>query len=134
MGSQKTRRQFLEYFDEMSSQEADQKYEEYKNEFKRRFGRKFFDKHQNEEWFKEKYDPSYLEKKFLERNEKSKENLKFFKDQLQSNSIDFQLTINGQFLSNSFFFFKKKKFNKKKKKIIGSANHQKKHFEKNQFL
>lgn len=60
----KTYKQFLETQDDaISPSEAQKKYENYTKEYAQRNSRRYFHDHRNEEWFREKYDPEYLERK-----------------------------------------------------------------------
>lgn len=51
--------------DNISSHAAQEAYNEYVKEFTKNKPNKFFDEHKDEEWFKERYDPSYVSKRIL---------------------------------------------------------------------
>ena len=78
----------------------------------------FFNEHKNEEWFKEKYDPIYLEKKFKEKLEMAQEKVKKFTEELLNGNIDFNLSFHNTNLENlsneginNFFLKKNRIFN-----------------------
>ncbi|EGC30217.1 hypothetical protein DICPUDRAFT_58394 [Dictyostelium purpureum] len=85
-------KQFLDYQDDqITAADADKKYEEYKVEYSKRQSRVFFKEHQNEEWFKEKYDPVFLAKKRKEKVEKSKSLVSTFSLNLNDENHKFSL-------------------------------------------
>jgi len=91
-GPLKSYKQFLETQpDNITPSEAERRYDEYKSEYKKNHSRSFYYEHKNEDWFKEKYDPSVLTKKRTDKLEASKKLLDEFKDMLDSN-FDFSLS------------------------------------------
>lgn len=47
----------------------ERRYDEYKSEYKKNHSRSFYYEHRNEDWFKEKYDPTILAKKRVDKLE-----------------------------------------------------------------
>jgi len=100
-GPIKTYKQFLEIQEEsITPAEGEKRYEEYQNEYKRRQLRVFFNEHKNDEWFKEKYEPGYLEVKREEQIQISKQNVKSFSECLRNGTIEFNLNA-GEDTENS---------------------------------
>lgn len=84
-GSLKNLKQFAEFQSEdISQSELEKRYQEYQEEYKKRQNKIFFEDHKNEEWFKEKYEPSYLEKKRIQRIEKSIQAFKSFGQEIST--------------------------------------------------
>eukprot|EP01133_Synstelium_polycarpum_P001389 gene1389-1602_t len=89
----KTYKQFLDYQDDsITPTDAEKRYEEYKVEFAKRQARVFFKDHQTEEWFREKYDPSFLVKKRSEKIVFAKSRIPSFEAMLKDETFNFSLT------------------------------------------
>lgn len=96
-GSMKSMKQFLDIQGKsISSGDEEKKYEEYKEEYKKRQAKNFFEEHKDEEWFKEKYEPSYLSKTFAEKIKISKENQDNFASDLKEGNLEFDLKYEGE--------------------------------------
>lgn len=96
-GPQRTYKQFLELQDDsITPAEAEKKYEEYTTEYRRRQLRGFFEEHKQHEWFREKYDPSYLERRRAERIEATKAALASFTRQLQDGTLEFKCEVDEE--------------------------------------
>eukprot|EP01119_Soliformovum_irregulare_P005406 TRINITY_DN1716_c0_g1_i11.p1 TRINITY_DN1716_c0_g1~~TRINITY_DN1716_c0_g1_i11.p1 ORF type:complete len:505 (+),score=175.41 TRINITY_DN1716_c0_g1_i11:129-1643(+) len=78
-GPMKGFKQFRDYQDpHLTSSELEKKFEEYKTEYRRKQVQTFFNDHKGEEWFKERFDPTYLEKRRNDLIEISKKNAEAF--------------------------------------------------------
>lgn len=92
-GAIRTYKQFLEIQDDtITPEQAEKKYEEYKIEYAKRQSKMFFDEHKNAEWFKERFNPQYLEEKRKERMEMSKKSRDLYFADLEAKK-DFNLSI-----------------------------------------
>ncbi|EGG21216.1 C2H2-type zinc finger-containing protein [Cavenderia fasciculata] len=92
-GACKTYKQFLDYQDDsITPTDAEKRYDEYRTEFLKKQSRVFFKDHQTEEWFREKYDPSFLIKKHKEKIEFAKNRVQPFINLLKDESHNFSLT------------------------------------------
>jgi len=67
-----TYKQFLETQESVSPNEGEERYEKYKTEYKKKQLEKFFNAHKEEEWFKERYEPNFLEKRRSDKIEQAK--------------------------------------------------------------
>eukprot|EP00252_Welwitschia_mirabilis_P022310 TRINITY_DN5_c0_g2_i1.p1 TRINITY_DN5_c0_g2~~TRINITY_DN5_c0_g2_i1.p1 ORF type:complete len:709 (+),score=165.77 TRINITY_DN5_c0_g2_i1:170-2296(+) len=84
-----TYKQFIsELEDDVSPAEAERRYEEYRTEYITTQKRSFFDAHKDEDWLREKYDPSRLDAVIQRRNENAKTVAKEFLADLQNDVLD----------------------------------------------
>lgn len=84
-----TYKQFIaELEDDISPAEAERRYQEYRTEYISTQKRAFFQAHKDEDWLKDKYDPSHLEAVIQRRNENAKATAKEFLLDLQNGSLD----------------------------------------------
>ena len=68
-----TYKQFVaELEDDISPVEAERRYQEYRKKYITTQKRAFFEAHKDEDWLKDKYDPSHLEVVIQRRNENAK--------------------------------------------------------------
>ncbi|BBM99694.1 protein MpSE [Marchantia polymorpha subsp. ruderalis] len=82
-------KQFIaELEDDILPAEAERRYEEYKAEFITTQKRAFFEQHKDDDWLREKYDPSRLEAVLSRRNENAKTLAKDFQTDLQAGNLD----------------------------------------------
>ncbi|CAM6082620.1 unnamed protein product [Calypogeia fissa] len=82
-------KQFIaELEDDILPAEAERRYDEYKAEFITTQKRAFFEQNKDEDWLREKYDPSRLEAVLLRRNENAKTLAKEFQTELQGGTLD----------------------------------------------
>jgi len=84
-GGMKSLHQFIEL--EGRSPDIEKRYEEYKQEYQRRSARNFFNEHKNDEWFRERYDPTYIEARRKEKIEFSKQQVEVFEKALQNGTL-----------------------------------------------
>jgi uncharacterized protein involved in type VI secretion and phage assembly len=88
-GPFKSYQQFCDYFDEqLHPHEAKRRYEEYKREYNKKNSRSFFEEHMKEEWFKEKYHPTALEKRRLVRIETARKQAQLFAEELLQKTLN----------------------------------------------
>ena len=102
----KSFKQFADTQDDISSGDLDKMYEEYQNEYKRRQLLVFFNEHKVDEWFKEKYEPSYLEQKRVDKYESARQNAKAFAEAYQQGTMEFNLNaadVDGAIKEGNFF-------------------------------
>lgn len=81
--------QFLDTLDDRPRTDVAQKrYDEYRQEYDKRNLKQFFKTHQNEEWFKEKYHPLFLQEEFIETCAKMKNIADLFFEEFRSGALD----------------------------------------------
>lgn len=84
-----TYKQFIqELEDDILPAEAERRYQEYRTEYINTQKRAFFEAHKDEDWLKDKYDPSHLEAVIQRRNENSKATAKEFLQELENGTLD----------------------------------------------
>uniref|UniRef100_A0A0C9QWQ1 TSA: Wollemia nobilis Ref_Wollemi_Transcript_3537_2841 transcribed RNA sequence n=1 Tax=Wollemia nobilis TaxID=56998 RepID=A0A0C9QWQ1_9CONI len=84
-----TYKQFIqELEDDILPAEAERRYEEYRTEYINTQKRAFFEAHKDEDWLKDKYDPSHLEAVIQRRNENAKATAKEFLQDLLNGTLD----------------------------------------------
>jgi len=93
-GPLKSYKQFVELHTEegMSTEELLKAYENYKIEHSKKQARSFFSEHKNDEWFREKYDPFYIEQKKNYKVEWAKKQLQSFEEELNQGSLKWNLS------------------------------------------
>lgn len=92
-----TYKQFItELEDDVSPAEAERRYTEYKNEFISTQKKAFFEQNKQEDWLRDKYDPSRLEAAIQRRNEACKAAAREFHSELESGSLDISPNFAGQ--------------------------------------
>eukprot|EP01018_Ginkgo_biloba_P034306 Gb_37971 [translate_table: standard] len=91
-----TYKQFItELEDDILPAEAQRRYEEYRTEYITTQKRAFFEAHKDEEWLRDKYDPSHLEAVIQRRNENAKATAKEFLLDLQNGALDIGPSATG---------------------------------------
>lgn len=76
----------------------EQAYKEYKEKYEQKKFQSFYVEHQNEEWFKEKYDPEYISKLIQEKNLQCQKLASKFHENLSSgkfNNLSLEFSLNG---------------------------------------
>eukprot|EP00249_Psilotum_nudum_P020007 c27519_g1_i1 orf=702-3170(-) len=92
-----TYKQFIaELEDDILPAEAQRRYEEYKNEFISTQKRNFFELNKDEEWLREKYDPSRLEAVIQRRNENCRKIAKELIAELEAGILDVGPSATGK--------------------------------------
>ncbi|KAH7441455.1 hypothetical protein KP509_03G039000 [Ceratopteris richardii] len=92
-----TYKQFItELEDDVSPTEAERRYTEYKNEFISTQKKAFFEQNKQEDWLRDKYDPSRLEAVVQRRKESCKAAAKDFHLELESGTLDINPSFAGQ--------------------------------------
>ncbi|KAJ7298292.1 hypothetical protein O6H91_09G000300 [Diphasiastrum complanatum] len=92
-----TYKQFIaELEDDILPAEAERRYEEYKTEFISTQKRAFFEQHKDDDWLREKYDPSQLEAVLARRIENAKAASKDFLAELQAGILDMGPNASGR--------------------------------------
>ncbi|XP_002968914.2 serrate RNA effector molecule isoform X1 [Selaginella moellendorffii] len=82
-------KQFIvELEDDILPAEAERRYEEYKAEYVSTQKRAYFEQHKEEDWLREKYDPSRLDSLMARRIETAKSSARDFILELQAGSLD----------------------------------------------
>ena len=74
--------------DDVTPIEGEKKYNEYKEEYMKRMYMNFFKERKEDEWFKEKYHPKYLEKNFERQLARAKQQAESFKREVEEGSAD----------------------------------------------
>eukprot|EP00250_Pteridium_aquilinum_P005592 c15664_g1_i1 orf=644-2995(-) len=92
-----TYKQFItELEDDISPTEAERRYTEYRSEFISTQKKAFFEQNKQEDWLRDKYDPSRLEAVIQRRNEACKVAAREFILELESGSLDTSPNFAGQ--------------------------------------
>lgn len=92
-----TYKQFItELEDDISPTEAERRYTEYRNEFISTQKKAYFEQNKQEDWLRDKYDPSRLEAVIQRRNEACKTAARDFFLELEAGSLDIRPNFVGQ--------------------------------------
>ncbi|KAI5073112.1 hypothetical protein GOP47_0011125 [Adiantum capillus-veneris] len=95
-------KQFIsELEDDVSPAEAERRYTEYKNEFISTQKKAFFEQNKQEDWLRDKYDPSRLQVAIQRRNEACKSAAREFHSELESGNLDISPNFTGQNAQNA---------------------------------
>ncbi|GBG58862.1 hypothetical protein CBR_g261 [Chara braunii] len=96
-GALLTYKQFIvDLEDDITPEEAQRRYEEYRKEYSETAKRSFFESHREEEWLKEKYDPTVLEAFVQRRNENAQTASKEFVSEFEAGALDTGPQVSGR--------------------------------------